>query len=381
MKIVIKNILLILLVLQFSGCAVLSFIDQTPQTFQETHYVKTSDNWTLTLHRYYQKNHIKYKNPVILCHGMGYNAYFWDIDNKRSFARYLAGRGYDVWSVSLRGSGRSTKTGWTAWRDLFNFRADDLQNVSLDADKISWTIDDHIHQDVPAIIAKVKEVTGASQVDWVGHSMGALIVLAYLETSARPEEIGNIAALGAGTVHLKPHNASLDFIEKKKLIIDFGLLINQKAMTKIYVLFGGAIQDPFAGLFYSKENTDPRTVSRLYNHVAENISPGVMDQFILMLREEYFLSSDGKINYAENLNTVKNPVLFVSGRVDNISDPESVRYGYRRIGSQDKTYLEMSTLHGAKADYGHNDLIIGKRAQDEVYPRIYHWLVSRSNPK
>ncbi|MBI4970842.1 MAG: alpha/beta hydrolase [Candidatus Omnitrophica bacterium] len=381
MKTKLAGVLIALMCFQFSGCAVLTFINFMPRTYSEVYSVKTQDDWTLVLQRYYQKGHVKYKNPVILCHGMGYNAEFWDIGRKRSFAKYLADRGFDVWSVSLRGAGKSSKPGWLAFRELLSFRPDDLSNMSLNANKLNWNIDDYIRYDVPAIVAKVKEVTGQPQVDWVGHSIGGMIVFAHLESAEHPEEIGNVMAIAPSCVHLKPQNAALDFVNKKKFIFDFGLLVNQKTLYKILVPFRGMVRDPLADLFYSKDNMDPGTISKLYNHVVENVSPGVMNQIVLMLKEEYFVSSDGKINYTEEMTKINNPILFVAGRDDNLSDPESVRYGYRKVSSTDKTYLEFSTLNGTKMDYGHDDLIIGKRVQDEVYPKLYNWLVSHSKPK
>jgi len=47
--------------------------------------------------------------PVILCHGLTYNALFWDLIPECSFAEYLSSQGFDVWAVSLRGSGLSQK--------------------------------------------------------------------------------------------------------------------------------------------------------------------------------------------------------------------------------------------------------------------------------
>lgn len=370
-----------LLLLSFTGCAALGLLNSTPKTYTEVHSVKTKDDWTLVLQRYYQKDHVKYKNPVVLCHGMGYNAEFWDIGKKRSFAKYLADRGFDVWSVSLRGSGKSTKPGWLGFREIFSFRPDDLSNLSLSAKKLNWNVDDYIQYDVPAVISQIKEITGASQVDWVGHSLGSMIALAYLSSTEQPDGIKNIVAIAPSCVHLKPQNAALDFVNKKKFILDFGLLMNQKTLYKILVPFRGAVRDPLADLFYSKDNMDPGTISKLYNHVVEGVSPGVMNQMVLMLKEEYFVSADGKINYSEEMVKITNPILFVAGRIDNLSDPETVRYGYRKVSSRDKTYIEFSTLNGTKLDYGHNDLIIGKRSQQEVYPKLYNWLVSHSEPK
>jgi pimeloyl-ACP methyl ester carboxylesterase len=72
------------------------------------HWMKTSDNWSLHLWHYPPINHDPKRLPVILCHGLSHNNTYWDLAENVSLAQYLQQRGYDVWSVSLRGSGQST---------------------------------------------------------------------------------------------------------------------------------------------------------------------------------------------------------------------------------------------------------------------------------
>ncbi|MCK4850892.1 MAG: hypothetical protein KAT11_06050, partial [Phycisphaerae bacterium] len=73
----------------------------------QTHYTETSDGWRLQVDRYQPTKPDPANNPVVLCHGLSYNNRFWDLTKKTSLARYLAERGYDVWTVSLRGAGLS----------------------------------------------------------------------------------------------------------------------------------------------------------------------------------------------------------------------------------------------------------------------------------
>ena len=86
----------------------------------ESYFATTEDGWQLSLFRYKPALIDNRKAPVILCHGLSYNNYFWDIDKDYSLAQYLADRGHDTWSVSLRGAGRSTKSGFTQTWDIFD---------------------------------------------------------------------------------------------------------------------------------------------------------------------------------------------------------------------------------------------------------------------
>ena len=74
--------------------------------------IDTSDGWNLAVTRFQPEQKSKFL-PVILCHGMGCNGRFFDAGEDNSLARHLAEGGYDVWVVNLRGSGGSTKPGFS----------------------------------------------------------------------------------------------------------------------------------------------------------------------------------------------------------------------------------------------------------------------------
>jgi hypothetical protein len=55
-----------------------------------------------------------------------------------------------------------------------------------------------------------------------------------------------------------------------------------------------------------------------------------------------------------------------------------MQYVKDHVGSADVTYLEFSKEAGFRADYGHLDLTLGVHVREEVYPKIYEWLLKRS---
>src|SRR4051812_9240061 len=69
--------------------------------------VVTEDGHRLALHHYPPKQPRPGDFPVVLCHGLGANRFNLDFDSRYSLARYLQGRGYDVFVLELRGSGLS----------------------------------------------------------------------------------------------------------------------------------------------------------------------------------------------------------------------------------------------------------------------------------
>ncbi len=119
--------------------------------------IKTADNVVLVAKRYYNPGGI----PVILQHGFALNFNCWDYPEK-SFARFLANRGYDVWLTNLRSHGEG-----------------EFQS-GPDRGPGNWDIDTFAVYDVPAIIDHVTRKTGKKPF-WVAHSMGGTIMYIYLE--------------------------------------------------------------------------------------------------------------------------------------------------------------------------------------------------------
>ena len=145
-------------------------------------YATTADGWKLGIRKYEPKQADPGKLPVVLCHGLGLNGTFWTI-TKNHLPEQLSARGYCVYVVDVRGSGASHRVG-TLGRVNQVLRQTPLNELREDR----WSVDDQVKYDVPAILDFVQKETGAPRVNWVGHSLGGMIMLAYLETSDRPDQ-------------------------------------------------------------------------------------------------------------------------------------------------------------------------------------------------
>ena len=65
------------------------------------------------------------------------------------------------------------------------------------ARRAGWTVDDLVKYDVPAILDYVKRETGHDRVNWIGHSLGGMLVFPYLELAPHPERIANFVGMGS----------------------------------------------------------------------------------------------------------------------------------------------------------------------------------------
>ena len=112
------------------------------------------DGWRIAVyHR--PAAHRRFREPVLLCHGFAINRHTFEFDPPYSMAHALAEAGFECFTVEWRGTGASRRPP----RGLFG----------------TFTVDDHIRLDAPALIRFALEKTGAERALWVGHSLGGMI--------------------------------------------------------------------------------------------------------------------------------------------------------------------------------------------------------------
>lgn len=356
--------------------------DAVPKIKVKEYNVRTEDGWNISVNRYTLKDGSPQKKAaVILCHGFNINNKFWDLDRHCSIARYLAGNNYDVWVPSLRGSGLSSKPILSDLKGMIRFEIQAIPRMLLkapaDITKLNWTIDDHIHKDIPAVIDFVRKESGFDKVYWVGHSMGSIIVFGYLESEDRNHVAGFIS-LSSMMIIPKPLNPYLEAAANKKQLLTAALLLNATVASQLRNYTLGTVKIPIEEIFMNKENMETDVVYRFFRLVIDDTSPGIMTQFLNSLNAGKMLSADGKFNYTDAMNLVKVPVLIAGGGQDGFVTEEGLRSTYEAISSSDKSIVIFSKANGYSVDYGHCDLILGKNSQAEVFPVILKWLDERA---
>lgn len=345
------------------------------------YYTKTEDGLTLCLRRYEPETLDANKNPVILCHGLGYNLLFWDLADKVSLPAYLARNGYDVWSLSLRGAAPSSQPLASSLRKLGRFNLEPevfktMQNRVADVKMTDWSVDDHIRYDVPAALDYVREQTGSGKVHWIGHSMGGMIMFAWLgqggTEAAAP--IKSFVAVAVPMAVFHPLSEPFNFLLDTQPALQIGSRIVGSSAPATAGLIFGDMNTEIDKLFYNGKNVGEDVIRSLFRLAQEEISPGQLDQLLEMVRNERFCSLDKTIDYTAQLSSVVTPTCFMVGTVDNMATVGAVQYAYREIAGETKRFELFGRVNGHKNDYGHNDIIIGQNARNEVYPAILKWL-------
>jgi pimeloyl-ACP methyl ester carboxylesterase len=339
----------IVLALAASSCAALHWVPLPKEA--ELHRVKTVDGWEIALVRYRPVG-AQTGRPVVLVHGISANARNMDLDEGHSMARWFAAHGREAWTVSLRGGGDSD---------------------CADPDKgraAGFAFDVYWEQDLPAVIAFVKQVSGVDAVDFVGHSMGGMALYAYLAEGGQ----GIHAAATLGTPSRLDWGMGFEGVlfGASRLIAGWTVPSSFGAHAAV-PLVGVTENDPIKSLLYSSENTTVETWQRLMAYGTSDISAGVAAQLLAGIQSGAFTCAEGNHDFRKGLAKVTAPVLVVAGRLDRVAMTPAVYDGYRALGGP-KEWLLISRANGAVAEYGHLDLVIGDRAATEVWTPVLDFL-------
>jgi alpha-beta hydrolase superfamily lysophospholipase len=322
----------------------------------ELHWARTEDGWELPMGRYRPRGPRAVKEPVVLCHGMGANRFNLDLNETYSVARYLAGHGYETFVIELRGSGlaRRYKPG-----RHYRFRFDDI-----------------VHGDLQPLIDKAKEISGAERVLWVGHSKGGVVMYAFCALGPHPD-IAGVTAIGSpliGQDYFPPARRKWAVALSRLMVLD---AIYIEPVLRLLAPVGNR---SFVRLRYmaSSENMDPEVSAWAMANLLGNVATGVTGQFARWIETGRFTSWDGAVDYRARLARSQVPFLLIAGSADLLGPPGSLEAARdamvdaRAAGKVE--YLLCGRETGFSCDYGHGDLVLGREAPKEIFPRIEAWL-------
>jgi len=320
----------------------------------EVLFAYTSDGYRLALHRYRPKRTIKGREPVILCHGLGSNHYSLDPACYPSLARHLAGEGFDVYALDLRGRGLSSRPGAKWGRPL----------------DWGWSFDDYVAKDLPAAIKYVRNAAGAEAVNWVGHSMGGMAAYAYLQENIDGGGIKSATAIASPGV--------FDETSIWSPVLKIGpLLLKMKRIPSREAARFGA---PLAWLLPTRRfGMTPRHYPWLAVNCVENISTPVLAQFHHWLKHNTFCNKDGSRVYCDGFGDIKTPLMTLVGKGDFIANPVNIKKVAERMPDPRHKHLYFAKSRGSLENYDHISIIMGKNAPREVYPVIADWIREHSS--
>lgn len=340
--------------LALAGCLWSPVLQRAPLR-DELVYAHTADGWHVAMHHYRPGPGVPVQPyPVIVCHGISANERSWSLDQERSFPRFLADRGWDVWAIDLRGVGESTKR---------LFGAD-------------YGFDAYVTQDLPAVIAEVQKRTGARRVNWVGHSMGGMVIYAYVSTFG-DDKLKTVTTVGS-PVAFDGANVYFAFAQEYAASVSGALFsIRDKALLPVVAPFVGPFKTRMEYVLWNYDNMSDDAARRMVYAGADDIAGGVLRQLATMFTYGRFASEDGSIDYLNGLSRMRVPLHVTAGMSDNLGVVQNTLPAYEAAGSRDKRFRVFARANGYAADYGHNDMPVGDHAARDVYPELERWMRER----
>lgn len=311
------------------------------------------DGWRLAVYAR-RTTQRRFKEPILLCHGLAANRHSFDFEPPYSLSHYLAEAGFDCFTVEWRGTGGSR-------RPPRGRRGTD------------FTVDDHIAQDGPALLELALRETGASRAFWLGHSLGGLIGYGMAQTDPR---LGGLVAMGA-PVFFK-------FEPFMRVLLDLGVKaawpfsFRNEWVSAGLAPFLGYVTLPLSDVVINPQHIPPAVQRRVYANMMSSISRKVLLQLQDWISHDAFRSFDRTRNWRAGISGLTLPVLVTGGSSDQLAPPECLKAQHALLTAEDRTLHVFGRDRGDRMDYGHADLLFGEGAPSEVYPLVRTWLEERA---
>ncbi|HEY6556038.1 MAG TPA: alpha/beta fold hydrolase [Polyangiaceae bacterium] len=293
--------------------------------------------------------------PVLLVHGIGANHRNHDLHPDYSLARYLSGRGRDVWLVTLR-SGIRRRTRAETRRVRF-------ANM--------------VREDIPLAVRTVLERTGFKRLDYVGFSMGGMLLYAAIGRTVPEPQIRRAVLMGSPAVLRPPFRVPF---AQRFTRVPFGFLPDTR--LRLWARTGAFasewLKTPLHHAIFNPLNVAKGVARMSLANVIEDV-PGPLnyDFALWVLSEKGAVTVDGQ-SVIEALADVRVPALFFAGACDRIAPAPAVRVAYDMWGSKhadvSKCFVLLGRAGGAHEDYGHGDMAMGAHVKEDIFAPLGDFL-------
>ncbi len=284
--------------------------------------------------------------PVMLLHGLGANRFSFLL-SRRSLAAHLAELGFDCYVPELRGAGES---GTRHWR---------------------YDLDDYLRWDLPALLARIREVSGHDRIHWIGHSMGGVLLICHgVRHHAGAHGLARGVCVGSALDYrgsaFEPMLALRPLLEKLTHV-PFG------GFSHLLSPLAGRLENDLERFNFWPSNIEPELVRAVHANGFGRIPVALLRSLSRALEPDGLTSRDGDLRYTPSAGRFPVPLLLLAGSKDAQCSIAAVEQTAAAVGPLAQVE-RFGREFGHHDEYGHFDLLLGKRAPVEVWPRIDAWL-------
>ena len=257
--------------------------------------------------------------------------------------------GCDVWLAELRGHGLS-KTG-IDW-------------------ECPWDVDDYI-ADACSFASFVSTQASGASVHWIGHSLGGIIGIAMASLPDHPP-LASVVAVASSFFYSDSVFRSLSFF--LPVITSVSFLPADSIMRAQAPLSFRLVSNVSDSVMAFRANVDAAVGRTLFRTNFEPISKRVTQQLSTGMQPDGITHRDGA-PFTSGLSNCKVPLFLMAGDRDKQCSPGSVRRLFDLLPqAAAHKYQCFGSDFGCAEHYGHFDLLIGMRVEQEVYPAIAAFL-------
>jgi pimeloyl-ACP methyl ester carboxylesterase len=315
--------------------------------------VETADGATIALH-----HHSASGPTVLLVHGISSNHYFWDLTPEASLAAFLSRNGFDTWTLDLRGHGDAETDQYGKHQHF------------------GWKMDDYGRYDVAAAVDYIQACTGKTKLAYVGHSMGGMVGAIYAQE--HPDKLWALVPVGSPVAFPERGDGLYELAAVGFTAGGTALLWLESPWFADFAaatpwLVPGRLHEKL----YNPANFTKEGAKEMLQNIVSPLSRGEMRQFARILKSGSFTSFDGNVDYLEGMKKIQVPTLVIAGEGDEVAPPAWVKPYAERVGESGAPvrYVVAGKSSGMQENYGHLDLGLGIRAEQEVFPEILKWLL------
>jgi alpha-beta hydrolase superfamily lysophospholipase len=264
-----------------------------------------------------------------------------------SMVECLAARGLEVWTVDLRGQGRSIQA-----------RGNNRYGIA-----------DLAIEDLGAAIAHVlaNTLTGATTLDIVGCSLGT--ALAFAHVACVPQAPVHALVSMAGLVTWKGAHPIVRFAFGSPRLVGLMRLRNTRHLARFALPVVARVAPSLLSVYLNHKSTDLTQAAKMVQTV-EDPHPIINREIAQWIKRGDLIVRG--INVSQKLPAMKNPFFCVVANDDGIVLPVTSRHTYDVIGSETKRLL---LVGDAAQPIAHADLFLFTGAQERIFAPIADFLL------
>jgi len=304
--------------------------------------------WRIAVTRYRNARDVRGR-PVLIVPGYGMNSFIFNFHpTGPSMVECLAARGLEVWTVDLRGQGRSIRAHGNHRYDMGDLAVDDLGAA------------------IRHVLAQT--TTGADKLDLVGCSLGTALSFGHVAV-VKDAPVYALVSM-AGLVTWREAHPIVRLAFGSPRLAGLMRMKNTRRLARIALPIVSRLAPSLLSVYLNERSTDLSQAARMVQTV-EDPHPVINREIAEWIRRGDLVIRG--VNVSARLPEMKHPFFCVVANDDGIVLPATSRHTFDAIGS---THKEILFVGDGEMPIGHADLFLCKGAQPRIFAPVADFLLS-----